>query len=521
MLIKGGTIIDGTGKDRYKADIRIEGEFVKEISQNLMVKAGEEVIDASDKFVTPGFVDIINRSDTHFSIVLRPGLNSIIKQGVTTIIGGSCGASLAPLISWESILPLQKWQDVRGINTNWSTMGEFLADVETRPIAGNFATLTGHGTIRRGLMNDSFRRLSDSELKTVEYMIEKSIIEGSFGMSVGLEYSHEKVAAFEELVRLAKILKKKNCLFAIHLRDEGEDLVVSVNEVIALARESGVSCHIYHLKALGEKYWNQFETVLEMINSANDSGTDITFDIYPYSRTATVLYLLLPGWVSQGGKHKVLIHLKNNYIRDRVREEMSGQESTIGQIVISSGGVDNFSAGKSIEEISRLSNLSIIDSFMNVIIASNDRAIGFIPTISEENIDMGIKNRYSFIGSDGAGYSVRDKTKRILVHPRSFGSLVRFLAKFVRDKNLLGWEEAIKKITSAPARSVGLLKRGMIAKGYFADIAVFDPKNLKDFSTFKNPFQYSEGMDYVIVNGGVALKRGKFQKKKYGKVLRK
>lgn len=521
MLIKNGTIIDGTGKERFKSDIRIEGEIIKDISKNLQAKQGEFVINAENKFVTPGFVDIINRSDTHFALILRPGLNSIIKQGVTTIIGGSCGASLAPLVGWKAILAIQKWQDMRGININWTKMSEFLSEIDKKDIAANFATVTGYGTLRRGVAGDTFRRLSSSDLGTIEYLLEQSIAEGSFGMSIGLEYSHEKLTSFAELVNLAKILKKKNCLCAIHLRDEGENLVVSVNEVIMLARETGVSCHIYHFKACGEKYWSQFKTVLEMINGANNSGTDITFDVYPYTRTATVLYLLLPEWVSGEGKAKVLTRIKNKYIRERIKEEMMDREDLLSEIVLSSGGVDNFSAGKSIGEIAKASETSVIDSFLNVIVASNDRAIGFLPTINEENIDAAIKSKYSFIASDGAGYSVKDRKKGALVHPRSFGSFVRFLAKFVRDKNLLEWEEAIKKITFMPARSAGLVRRGVIAKGFFADIVIFSPKNLKDLATFKDPFQYSEGIDFVIVNGGISLKNGKFQKKKYGNVLRK
>ncbi|OGZ57226.1 MAG: hypothetical protein A3B96_02125 [Candidatus Spechtbacteria bacterium RIFCSPHIGHO2_02_FULL_43_15b] len=521
MLIKGGTIIDGTGKNKFIGDVRFDGELIKEIGESLKPQRGENVLDATGKFVTPGFIDIANRSDTFFSIILRPSLSSLVKQGVTTIIGGICGASLAPLASKEAILAIQKWQNISGLNINWVTTGEFLAEIESRDIAINFGTMTGHGTLRRGLVGDSFGPLSPEEMKKMEYLLERSISEGSFGMSTGLAYSHEKVALFNELVVLAKLLKNKNCFYATHLRDEGENLLVSVNEVISLSREAELPCHVYHFKSAGKNFWGQFKNALEMIDSANSSGADINFDVYPYSSTATVLYLLLPDWVSSDGKAKVLMRLKNKYIRERIVEEMKGKEDSIKDIIIAKGGVSNINTGRSISEVARASECSVTDALLNILIASNDRIIGFIPSIDDINVENAISNKHSIIASDGAGYSMKDGKSGMLVHPRSFGAFTKFLGDFVRNKQLLSWEEGIRKITSFPAEKIGLAKRGQLKKGYFADIIIFDPEKISDRATFRDPFKYSEGVDYVFVNGGLALRNGKFQKKRHGKVLRK
>ena len=522
MLIKGGTIIDGTGKARFKGDVRIDGELIKEIGKEMKERNDEYVIDAAGKFVTPGFIDVINRSDVHFSLLLRPGLNSLVKQGITTIIGGSCGASLAPLINKDAILAIRKWQDVRGMNINWVQTGEFFGELESKnSMTLNFATLTGHGTLRRGIAGDETRPLRSDEMKKMEYLLEQALEQGSLGMSVGLAYSHEKATSYAELAHLASFLKKHNAVYAAHLRDEGENLLVSVNEIVNIARETEVGCHIYHFKSIGEKWWGQFGSALEMIDIANSSGAKITFDTYPYTSTATVLYLLLPDWVSEGGKGKVLSRLKDKATREKIKKELAEDSDAIAKIVIATGGVENVSVGKTIGDIAVRSETTPIDVLLDIIVASNDRIIGFISTINAENLEKGLVNKHSFIGSDGAGYGMKDMNAGMLVHPRCFGAFPKFFAEFVRDKNLLSWEEGVRKATSAPAEKLGLAKRGRIEKGYFADIIVFDPQKLEAKSTFKDPFQYSEGIEHVLVNGGVALREGKFQKKKHGRVLRR
>ncbi len=518
MLIKNGTIIDGTKKERFRGDIRIEGDKIQAIG-TLQARKGERVIDAQNYFVTPGFVDMTNHSDTYFSIFERPSLRSLLAQGITTIVGGNCGASLAPIVSPQAIKSIQKWQDVASINLNWQGMGEFLKELTGHKIALNFATLTGHATLRRGIAGDHFGALDESAIRKMEYLLEKSLEEGSFGLSTGLAYSHEKIASARELERLLKILKRKDALYTTHLRDEGMDLGASVNETITLVRSSGVPCHISHFKAVGRKAWGEFKRALDMVERAKESGVWISFDIYPYTHTATVLYLLLPDWATEGGKGAVLKRLRDEESRRRIYGELTGQEEELGKIIVASGDIDKIFIGKTLFAIAENQGMTVPEVLLDLILAAEDRVIGFMPMLDEANVKIGIESKAAIIASDGAGYGISDRKKGVLVHPRSFGAFPRFLARYIRELGMMSWESAIHKITSFPAERVGLQRRGRIERGYFADIVICDPEALEDKATFKDPFQYSKGIRYVFVNGGMAYREGKFQKRKWGRVL--
>ena len=519
MLIQNGTIIDGTRRERFLGDIRVEKDIIKDIGK-LKPHKGEKVIKADQRIVAPGFVDIINRSDIHFSIFRKFGLNSFLKQGVTTILGGSCGASLAPLAGREAIRAIQKWSDISYTNINWASTNEFLLEVARHNIAVNFATLTGHATLRRGLAGDYFGNLTEVQIKKMEYLLARSMEEGSFGLSAGLAYSHEKIVPIGELQRLAGVLCDKGGIYAAHLRNEGVGLASSVREVIELSQKYNVSSHIFHFKALGKRAWEEFESAMDSITTARNSGVLIDFDVYPYTRTASVLYLLLPEWTTQGGKKKVLERLHDEKIRARIREELAGEVDEIKETVIGSGNIETAFISKTLGEIAKNQETSPIDALLNVIIASEDRVTGFLP-ISEKNVEIGMRNPAGFIASDGVGYSMRDRRSVALVHPRSFGTFPRFLGRYIRERNMMSWEDAIHKITLMPAQKIGLKKRGKIEKGCFADIVIFNPQTISDLATFEDPFQYSQGLDYVIVNGGLAIRRGKFQKGRHGRVLRK
>ena len=520
MLIKNGTIIDGTKRKRYKGDIRVEGDKIKEIGK-LKARKSERVINAAGQFVVPGFIDILNRSDIHFSIFMRPDLRSLLTQGITTIVGGNCGASLAPLAGSEAIYAIQKWHDVAGVNINWAKTGEFLEEVERHNLSLNFATVTGHATLRRGVVGDSFKELTEAEVKKIEYLLEQSLEEGSFGFSTGLAYSHERVASAREIARLAKVLKKKGGTYTTHLRKEDAEITVSVNELIALARAEGIPAHISHFKAHGKGAWGEFPKALDMVRSAKESGVQISFDIYPYIQTATVLYLLLPDWASSGGRAEVLKRLRQAGTRERIKNELHDREEEIGNVTVAHGSLSQIFMGKSLAQIARNQEVSPIDALIDIIIASDDKVIGFIPALDEENVKIGMQSDQSIIASDGAGYGIRVRDQGLLVHPRSFGAFPRFFGKYIRDLTLMDWEIAIHKATSFPAETLGLKKRGRLKKGYFADIVVFNPVGIRDRATFKDPFQYSEGVRYVLVNGVIALRKGKFQKKRWGRVLRK
>ncbi len=522
ILIKNGTVIDGTGKNSIKTDLSIEKDKIEKI--DCLDKASAKiVIDAEGKYVSPGFIDINNHSDGYWSLFTTPSLESMLYQGITTIIGGNCGSSLAPLISGGAILSIQKWADINDISVNWLSMAEFLNVLEKRRIGVNFGTLVGHSTLRRGIIGEEFRELKQKEIKMIEKILQDSLKEGALGLSTGLVYSHAKIATTEEIVKLAKIVEKEGGIYTSHIRGEAEELIPAINETILIAKKTKISTEVSHLKSMGKKNWPNFSKAIEIIEKAKNEGININFDVYPYTTTGSVLYIFLPDWVAEGGKRVMVKRLKDPAIKAKVIKEMQETRAyEYEKVVIAISPVDRTFIGKRITEIAQTQGVSMEEAIINMLIASEGKVITFFETLNEENVRLALKHPLAFIGSDGSGYDISYyKRKGELVHPRCFGAFPRFLGRYVRDNKLMSWEEAIYKITGGPAEKLRLKNRGTIKAGNFADVVIFNPKTIIDKATFSNPFQYPEGVDYVIINGKIVIDKGKYTGEKAGKVLRK
>lgn len=519
MIIKNATIIDGTGSPRHEGDVRIEGELIKEIGK-LKERRGEEVLDVGGNFLTPGFIDILNHADTHLTLFTHPSQNALVHQGVTSMLVGHCGASLAPLVHGKAISAIQKWTDLTGININWHSMQELLDELARRPLRLNVGTLVGHTTLRRGLVHDEFRPLHPEELQQMQYLLDQSLEAGAFGLSLGLEYSHAKVAPREEIETLVRLTQKYNGLVTVHLRNESADLTDAVEEVIQLGQKTGAAMHISHFKAMGKGSWQQFTKVLGRLDEVR-ATLPLTFDSYPYTRTASVFYAFLPEWVAQGGKQALLHRLRDKGVRERIIREMQASHAGYEHMTVASGRIDPLFAGKTFGDIGRNQGISAEEAALNMLLAAEDRLIVFTETIHEENLRKMFEHPACFVASDASGHEKNDRESGYLAHPRSFGAFPRFFAEYVRAKNLLSWEEAIAKASLEPAQKIGLSKRGCIAEGWYADMLVFDPVRIQDRATFEMPYQYAQGIDFVWVNGQAALRNGKTTKERHGKVLRK
>jgi N-acyl-D-amino-acid deacylase len=509
IIIKNGTVVDGSGKAGYQADVAVSKNKISKIGDLKQAKAKIE-IDAAGKIVSPGFVDIHNHSDSHWRIFLDPQLPSLLYQGITTIIGGNCGASIAPLTDGRIIESIQKWTDMKSVNVDWLSFSEFAQKMSQRKIGVNFGTLVGHGTLRRGVILDEMRRLDQNELDVVEKMLTRSIKEGALGFSLGLAYSHERLAAWDELEEFAEITKSHKKILAIHLRDEAGEIIEALQEAIDLAKDSGVSLQISHLKVMGEKNWPLMNEIFEMIEKAREAEININFDVYPYTQTNSVLYSFLPVWAAGGGKKMLLSRLKDAGLRKKMIEEMK----EVAQIhyedaIIAMCGFSDSLANRKISEIATQQRISVEEAIVDLLIASEGRVITLVDCLDENNVKKAIKHPLSIIASDGAGYGVSFKESGELVHPRSFGTFPRVLGKYVRVEKLLTLEEAVKKMTSMPAKKFGLIDRGTIEKRKIADLVVFDAEKISDKATIENPYQYSEGISEVIVNGKLAMKDGK------------
>ena len=436
-------------------------------------------------------------------------------------MGGNCGSSLAPLVSADILKTIQKWADIREINLNWLSFKEFLEELNKKRIGLNFASLVGHSTIRRGILKDEFRNLKPKEMKMMKELLKSSLKEGAFGLSSGLVYSHAKIAPPKEIIDLVKIIKDFNGLYTTHIRGEAEELLPAIKETIEVAKKTKVSVEISHLKAMGRNFWPNMAKAIQLIEEAKNPN--INFDIYPYTITGSVLYILLPDWVAEGGKFMLLKRLKNPSTKAKIIKEMQERKDyEYNKITVAMSPIDKTFIGRKITEIAQSQNTSVEEAIINMLIASEGRVITFLDTLNEENVEMGLAHPVSFIASDGAGYNLQYyQKKKELVHPRCFGAFPRFLGKYVREKELMTWEEAIYKITGGPAQKLGLKDRGLLKENYWADLVLFNPKKIIDKANFENPYQYPGGIEYVFVNGKMAIEKGIYTGEKAGRVLKK
>lgn len=520
IIIKNGVIIDGTGRMMHRDDIGIKEGKISEIG-DLCNEDADKIIDAKDCYVAPGFIDINNHSDTRWRIFSNPNLESLIHQGITTIIGGNCGSSLAPLHNSEMIKSIRKWMDIEKININWVTVDDFLEEVKKIKLAVNFGTLIGHSTLRRGIIGDATRDLMEDEIRVMEQMTKKAMKDGAFGISTGLVYSHAKLANKKEIGRLAKIVADFNGVYATHVRDESDDILESIGEAIETAKEAGVRLSISHLKIMGEKNWPLMDKVLAKIREAKNDGLDICFDIFPYTATGSVLYTFLPEWVSRGGRKMMISRLKDPETKQKVIEEMIADSIDYAKIIVAVYSLGRTLTRRIVADIAHSQCKTPEETVIDLLIASNGRIITITEALSEENLEKSIQHSLSMISSNGSGYNIEHKETGELVHPRDFGSFPKILSNYVKKKRIISWEEAINKMTGRPAEKFGIKKRGFIKIGNYADMVVFDPASINDMATINKPYQYPVGINYVLVNGKVALENGLITGERAGKVLKK
>lgn len=522
LVIKNGTVIDGSGEKRTDMDIAVTGGKIVAVEKLPEKIQAKQIIDAKGMIVCPGFVDILDHSDSFWTLFTIPRLDSKVMQGVTTIIGGNCGSSLAPVLGADSVCSLRKWVNMDNVSVNWMRMREFLQEVKKRDIGLNFGTLVGHETLRRGLMGDDVRKIKESEIKSIGKMLGDALNEGVFGMSTGLVFSHSKMASTGEIKYLAGILKSADACYASHIRGEAEELLPSVNETIQVGRETGVSIEISHFKSIGKKYWPDMERAVQMIDLANEEGVRINFDIYPYDTTGSVLYILLPDWVSEGGRKKMIERLKDRELRGKIVKEMKEMNRDYKNIIISICPKMREVVGRKVGDFAESQSIEPEEAIIELLISAGGHVIVFDKgVLGEQNIEKEMQNKHCIISSADAAYNIEYARSGELVHPRCFGTFARVLGKYVRQKELLSLEEAIRKMTSLPAQKIGIIKRGLLKKGYFADIAIFDAQKINDRASLENPYQYATGMEYVVINGKVVVDKGVHTGELAGAVLTK
>ena len=524
ILIKNGTILDGTGKrDGFISDIGISNGIIVNIG-HLSSASAKKVIDADGLFVSPGFIDVLSHSDTYLTLFTIPKQNSLISQGITTIIGGNCGSSLAPLVNSRAIESVQKWTDSSQINVDWLRMSEFLNVLkEKNKLSLNFGTLTGYSTIRNGILKGEQRQLSEQESDMAKLLLEQSQKEGSFGMSSGLTYSGEKMVLDTEMDKMLDVVSKQRGIFTVHLRNEAEKVLESLEEVLAFAKKAKVKIHISHLKIIGQNNWSKFDELIERIEKAKNKGIDITFDVFPYASNGMILYSVLPAWAKMGNKSRIKERLNDPDDRKKIEKDLAGMNLNYKKITIASFAGDKLFLGKTISDIAESWEVSEESALVELLIASNLQIIVFAHILNEDNLQKAIKHPLCIVSSDGAGYDLAYQKSGALPHPRAFGAFARFLRKYPNKNNLniLDYKDAVYKITGFPAERFCIEKRGNIKPKFFADITIFDPEKIEELTTFEEPYKYSIGISNVIVNGKIAYDNEKYIDGYGGKVLKR
>jgi len=504
----------------FRGDLGVKDDEIVKIGE-LHDEKADLIIDAHGKFVCPGFVDVNNHSDTFWRIFLNPELESLVYQGITTIVGGNCGTSLAPLVDARTIESIQKWTDLKNVTVDWLRTKEFFDFLENKKLSINFATLVGHATLRRGILKDESRSLSPKEIAFIEKLLKDSLEEGALGLSAGLVYSHAKAASTDELINLSKWVKKYNGVYATHIRGEQDDIIESLEEAVEIAQKSKVKLHISHLKAMGEKNWSKMDEALDIIDHAYENGVDVTFDVYPYTNTGSVLYTILPDWIAEGGKKMLVRRLKDPVTRAKVILEMKESDFDYSKIEIAISPLNKTLARKKISEIAASQEKSVEEAVVDILVASEGRVIGSMEVLSAKNVEKALLHPLSIVATNGAGYNVDHKETGEIAHPRSFGAFPKVIHEYVLNKKLLSWEGAIRKMSSLPAKKFGLQKRGALLEGNFADVLVLDPEKINGPASKENPYQYSSGVDFMLVNGKVIVGEGEYNGEMGGRIIRR
>jgi len=518
VVIKNGRIINGTGSPWFRGDVGISADRISRVG-DLGRYETEREIDANDLMVCPGFIDVHTHSDVSF--LANPRADSKIIQGVTTEIVGNCGDSAAPATELGKSF-LSEEYDEKGIDWDWNTVAEYLQKLEANGLPLNVGTLMGHGTIRASVMGFEARDPTTQELESMKSLVENGMREGAFGLSTGLKYAPGCYAKTGEIVELCKVVHQHGGIYATHIRNQGNFLIESINEAIEIGRRSGVPVQISHLKVKGRNNWGKAENMLRIIDDARESNVDVTFDQYPYLAGSTGAFAITPSWAREGGVKRFLERLKDSDQRKRIESEITQQEDWTGseKLVIAKFDPDRSLEGKSLEEIGNLRGKAPESAMCDLLLEAN----GTVPVILffgwENDVRDIMTHHAMMVGSDGSSLAPQGILGVGKPHPRSYGCFPRFLGRYVLQEGLLSVEDGVRRMTSFPAQRYGLAERGILRANMFADLAVLDPKNVIDIATYKDPHQYARGVEFVIVNGTIAVENGEFTGQLAGKTLR-
>ena len=524
LLIKNGKIVDGCGNPWFYGDIGIRGDKIVQVKPQISDPA-DRIIDASGLIVSPGFIDTHTHSD--LLVFKHPDEDSKLLQGITTSLIGQDGLSVAPLDEVNKPYMMLRVSGLLGTYLEkwpWNSIAEFLSALEKLPPATNTMMLVPHGAIRATVVGWENRPANCEELEKMKQILSQAMEEGACGFSTGLIYPPGMYADRIELVELCRVTARYGGIFVVHMRNEGDGVLDSISEVIEICEEAECPLHISHLKIAGRRNWGKATQVLSFLEEAHDKGLDLTFDQYPYVAGSTMLDAVIPPRFHSGGTAKLLERLKQPALREEIRkiqeniilESWDNWVDLIGwnNIVVSAVKTDKnrFAEGKSIAEIAKITQKTPIDVVADLIISEENAVTMVLFYGCEDDIKEIMRSELMMLCTDGI---VGGKP-----HPRVYGTCARFLGKYVREEKVISLPQAIRKMTSFPAQRLGLQDRGVIREGQVADLVIFDFDTIIDKGTYTEPNRYPVGIEYVIINGKIAVDKGKLTSVRSGKVLR-
>ena len=505
LLIRNARVVDGTGSPWFVSDVVVDDGHIVAVGPSLDVDA-EEIIDAAGRMLTPGFIDIhvhVESSDRRAGLERMPRADNFILDGVTTIITGNCGGSETDLVAYRNRL--------QGLGIN-------------------VATFIGHNSVRRLVMGSDDRAPSEEEMLAMEEVVAKAMQDGAVGLSTGLLYVPGTYAETDEVVRLAKVASQYGGVYASHIREQGAKLHESISEAVQIGREAGTPVQISHLKIKGRTRWGLIGDAIDLINGYREEGIDVVVDAYPYERASTNLGVNLPRWAVAGGARAIADRINDAETRARIVEGMKAMLEDGGYPDYSFATVAQYTPnpefnGMTISEINTfLGRASTIENEIDTILEMmidggaggySQGASMVYHYMSVDDVDTIFRYPNAAVASDGG----ITEFGRGMPHPRSYGTNARVFADFVRDRGILTVEDAVRRMTSLPARTFGFHNRGLVRPGMIADLVLFDPDRVQDLATFTDPHKYSEGFDYVIVNGETVVAEGQITDSRPGQFV--
>jgi len=515
VVIRGGTIYDGSGGAPYQGDVGLRGDRIAYVGPSLAAPGATEV-DARGLAVAPGFINMLSWATE--SLIADPRSQSDIRQGVTLEVMGE-GWSMGPLNAEMKRTAVERQDDIRYPIT-WTTLGEYLQMLERKGVSTNVASFVGATTVRIHELGEADVDPNPAQLRRMRSLVRHAMNEGAMGLGSSLIYAPAFFAETPELAALAKESAQCGGMYISHIRNESDDIHVAIAELVEIARQSGGPAEIYHLKQAGRENWTKLPAVVAQIEAARAEGLRITADMYTYTAGATGLDASMPLWVQAGGQEKWFERLKDPATRARVLAEMRRPGDGWENLLLQAGSAEKVLliafknpklkplTGKSLAEVARMRGKSPEETAIDLVVEDGSRVGTAYFLMAEENVRRQVQLPWMSFGSDASSQAPEGVFLQSSTHPRAYGNFARLLGRYVRDEKLVSLQEAVRRLTSMPAANLGISDRGALKTGMVADLAIFDPMTIADRATFDQPQRYSVGMRHVFVNGAQVLRNG-------------